>query len=70
MRVLIDNECREDARQDDAKLVAARTANGTPFSELLFIIFRVEERIVNLEPIIVYLELIVVYFQSFQIFFF
>ena len=52
--MLIDSECREDARQDDAKLEAARTADGTPFSELLFIIFRVEEKIVYLEPIIVF----------------
>ena len=54
MGVFIDSECREDARQDDAKLVAAWTADGTPFSELLFNISRVEEKIVYLEPIIVY----------------
>ena len=54
MRLLIDSECREDARQDDAKLVAARTADGAPFCELLFNISRLEEKIVYLEPIIVY----------------
>ena len=38
----MNSECREDARQDDANLVAARTADGTPFSELLFLIFHFE----------------------------
>ena len=42
MRVLIDSECREDGRQDGSKLVAARTADGTPFSELLDLIFHFE----------------------------
>ena len=45
--MVVNSECLEDARQDDAKLIAARTADGTPFSELLFIIFRVEGKIVN-----------------------
>ena len=50
----MNSECREDARQGDAKLVAARTADGTLFSELLFIILRVEEKVIYLEPKIVY----------------
>ena len=50
----MDSECREDARQDDAKLAAARTADGAPFCELLFNISRLEDKIVYLEPIIVY----------------
>ena len=29
------SECREDARPDDTKLVAARTADGAPFFQLL-----------------------------------
>ena len=58
----MNSECREDARQDDAKLVAARTANGTPSCELLFTIFRVEEKIVNLEPIIVYFQTLLDFF--------
>ena len=40
--------------KDDAKLVAARTADGAPFCELLFNISRLEEKIFYLEPIIVY----------------
>ena len=39
MRLLINSECREDGRQGDSKLVAARTADGTFFSELLVLIF-------------------------------
>ena len=48
----MNSECREDARKDDAKLVAARTAYGTPLCEHFPSFF--EEKIVNLEPIIVY----------------
>ena len=51
---LLNNQFREDARHDDATLVAVRMADGTFFSELLFIILRVEEKVDYLEPTIVY----------------
>ena len=49
----MNSECREGARRDDARFVAARTADEAPFCELLFIIFRVEEKIINLAPMII-----------------
>ena len=35
VRLLINSECREDARPDDSEFVAAGKADGTPLFQLL-----------------------------------